>query len=47
MHATLEDLARARASRDLRQPGAAADAARAGDRGGDPGRAAAGRAAAG
>ena len=32
--------------RDLRQPGAAADAARAGDRGGDPRRAAAGGAAA-
>ena len=43
VHATLEDLARAKGvARDLRQPGPAADAARAGDRRGDPGRAAAG-----
>ena len=48
VHATLEDLARAKGvARVLRQPGPAADAARAGDRGGDPRRAAAGGAAAG
>ena len=48
VHATLEDLARAKGVHaDLRQPGPAADAARAGDRGGDPRRAAAGGAAAG
>ena len=48
VHATLEDLARAKGvARDLCQPGPAADAARAGDRRGDPRRAAAGGAAAG
>ena len=48
VHATLEDLARAKGvQRDLRQPGPAADAARAGDRRGDPRWAAAGGAAAG
>ena len=47
VHATLEDLARAKGVRDLRQPGSAADVARAGDRGGDPRWAAAGGVAAG
>ena len=47
VHATIEDLgAGQRRARDLRQPGSAADAARAGDRGGDPRRAAAGGVAA-
>ena len=47
VYATLEDLAKAGRSATLRQPGTAADAARAGHRRGDPRRAAAGGAAAG
>jgi hypothetical protein len=36
VHATLEDLAREGRARNLREPDSAADAARAGDRRGDP-----------